>query len=179
LLPSFACLSAHSFALTTANGVKKRKTPGKSSVNVGWGLNRIATGARSDEAKVVAVAVRLGQVGRTVALARGELAVEVRLKPFAVRLVRQDNPVIQDLTLFAQEWSGGDRLIHLTEGVMVEEERGEPVADEHTSGIHRPGPGEPPAAPSEAPAEAAAAPEAEPPPQGSPIQKFLRRFGIK
>jgi len=63
--------------------------------------------------------------------------------------------------------------------LFEQEERGEPVADEHTSGIHRPGPGEPPAAPSEAPAEAAAAPEAEPPPQGSPIQKFLRRFGIK
>jgi len=87
----------------------------------------------------VAVAVRLGQVGRTVALARGELAVEVRLKPFAVRLVRQDNPVIQELTLFAQEWSGGDRLIHLTEGVMVEEERGEPVQLAEVELCHRDG----------------------------------------
>jgi len=61
------------------------------------------------------------------------------LKPFAVRLVRQDNPVIQELTLFAQEWSGGDRLIHLTEGVMVEEERGEPVQLAEVELCHRDG----------------------------------------
>jgi serine/threonine protein kinase len=61
--------------------------------------------------------------------------------------------------------------------LFEQEERGEPVADEHTSGIHRPAPTEPPAAPAEAAVEASA--EGEPAKEGSPIQKFLRRFGIK
>ena len=63
-------------------------------------------------------------------------------------------------------------------GLLFEqEERGEPVADEHTSGIHRPAPAEPSGAPAEGPAEASA--EGEPAKETSPIQKFLRRFGIK
>ena len=61
--------------------------------------------------------------------------------------------------------------------LFEQDERGEPVADEHTSGIHRSAHGEPPVAPAEASAEPSA--EGEPAPETSPIQKFLRRFGIK
>jgi serine/threonine protein kinase len=50
-------------------------------------------------------------------------------------------------------------------------ERGEPVADEHPSGVY-------PAAAAGAESAEAEAP-ASPPREGSPIQKFLRRFGIK
>ncbi len=75
----------------------------------------------------LAVPVKLEQGARTVTLARGRLAVKVRLRPLTIGVTRGGVPVIQELTLFAQEWSGGDRLIHLTEGVMVEEERDEPA----------------------------------------------------
>jgi serine/threonine protein kinase len=61
--------------------------------------------------------------------------------------------------------------------LFEQDERGEPVADEHTSGIHRSALGEPPVGPAEAPAEPPA--EGEPARETSPIQKFLRRFGIK
>jgi hypothetical protein len=60
-----------------------------------------------------------------------------------------------------------------------QEETGEPVADEQPSGAHQagedvpPDAGPAPAAPEEMPGEPAAGKEA------SPIQKFLRRFGIK
>ena len=73
------------------------------------------------------VPVRLEQNARMVTLARAQLVVEVGLSPLTIRLARRGGWLIQELTLFAQEWSGGDRLIHLTEGVMVEEERGEPA----------------------------------------------------
>ncbi len=73
------------------------------------------------------VPVKLDQGARTVTLAGGRLAVEVGLSPLTIRLTRRGAAVIQELTLFAQEWSGGDRLIHLTEGVLVEEERDEPA----------------------------------------------------
>jgi hypothetical protein len=73
------------------------------------------------------MAVRVEQDARTATLTRGQLAVEVRLRPVTLRLARAGAPLIEELALFAQGWSGGDRLIHLTEGVIVEEERGEQV----------------------------------------------------
>jgi Glycosyl hydrolases family 31 len=87
------------------------------------------------------VPVRVEQDAWTVTLARGQLAVEVRLRPVTLRLTRARAPVIQELTLFAQRWSGGDRLIHLTEGVIVEEERGEPAQLAEAEFCHRDGPG--------------------------------------
>jgi len=62
--------------------------------------------------------------------------------------------------------------------LFEQEERGEPVSDEHTSGIHQA------AAPArEPPAPEAAAGESQEDPgpakESSPIHKFLRRFGIK
>jgi len=93
----------------------------------GVGLNTLATGLRPIPWKVVVVPVRLEQDARTVTLARGQLAVEVWLSPLTISLARRGGWLIQGLTLNAQGWSGGDRLIHLTEGVMVEEERDEPA----------------------------------------------------
>ena len=57
-------------------------------------------------------------------------------------------------------------------------ERGEAVADEHTSGVHRPAAA---AAGARAPQAGEGAAPDEPPPakEASSIQKFLRRFGIK
>jgi serine/threonine protein kinase len=62
--------------------------------------------------------------------------------------------------------------------LFEQEERGEPVADEHTSGIHRPAAAAGPAPAAEA-ADGSATDESAPAKAGSPIQKFLRRFGIK
>jgi serine/threonine protein kinase len=60
--------------------------------------------------------------------------------------------------------------------LFEQDERGEPVADEHTSGVVRPArPAEP--APAASPADGPA--EGEPEKESSSIQKFLRRFGIK
>ena len=96
-------------------------------MRLGRGLNTLATGLRPIPWKVLVVPVRLEQGARMVTLARGQLAVEVWLSPLTIRLARRGRWLIQGLMLFAQDWSGGDRLIHLTEGVMVEEERDEPV----------------------------------------------------
>jgi serine/threonine protein kinase len=75
----------------------------------------------------------------------------------------------------------GADIARFVQLLFEQEERGEPVSDEPTSGVHRqPGADEPPA---EAPAAEAATPEAagqaSPAKEASSIQKFLRRFGIK
>ena len=119
------------FGVAGAEGVKKRRTAGERAVNVGAGLtrslNRMATGLDRFPGKFRSCAgeARARRRGRPRSL-RGQLAVEVSLSPLAIRIARRDRPLIQGLTLFAQEWSGGDRLIHITEGVIVEEDRGEP-----------------------------------------------------
>ena len=68
----------------------------------------------------------------------------------------------------------GADIARFMQQIFGQEERGEPVADEHPSGIHRPA-AEPAPEPEAAQAEAPASP----PKEGSSIQKFLRRFGIK
>ncbi len=73
----------------------------------------------------------------------------------------------------------GADIARFVQLLFEQEERGEPVSDEPTSGIHRHAVADEP----QAPAAEAAAPEAgdEAPPakEASSIQKFLRRFGIK
>jgi protein kinase-like protein len=69
----------------------------------------------------------------------------------------------------------GADIARFMQQIFEQEERGEPVADEHTSGVFRPGEAAAEAAPEPVPAEAPAAA----PKEGSSIQKFLRRFGIK
>jgi alpha-glucosidase (family GH31 glycosyl hydrolase) len=73
------------------------------------------------------MAVTLGQEAGVVTLARGTLTVEVRLDPVAIRVVRDGVTVIDDLILVTEAGAGHDRLVELTEGVLVEEVRGEPV----------------------------------------------------
>jgi len=71
----------------------------------------------------------------------------------------------------------GADIARFMQQIFGQEERGEPVADEQPSGIHRPAAAEPAPGPEAAEAEAPAS--ASPPKEGSSIQKFLRRFGIK
>ena len=61
----------------------------------------------------------------TVRLWGREVGVEVRLDPFSIRVERGGVEVVGGLVPFAQAGKGGDRLIELTEGVLVEEELGE------------------------------------------------------
>jgi alpha-glucosidase (family GH31 glycosyl hydrolase) len=56
------------------------------------------------------------------------LKVEATLEPLELRVRRDGTPLIDGLTLFTQQGEGGDRLIELTEGVLVSEQRGEPAA---------------------------------------------------
>jgi len=73
----------------------------------------------------------------------------------------------------------GADIARFVQLLFEQEERGEPVFDEPTSGVHRQaGADEPPAPAAEAasPEDAADAPPAK---EASSIQKFLRRFGIK
>jgi alpha-glucosidase (family GH31 glycosyl hydrolase) len=60
-----------------------------------------------------------------VEVALGCLAARVRLDPLAITVDRDGRALIGDLTLFTQDGSGGDQLIQLTEGVLVNEELGE------------------------------------------------------
>jgi len=71
----------------------------------------------------------------------------------------------------------GADIARFMQELFGQEERGEPVADEHTSGIFRPA--EAAAAPGPEAGEPEAAAPASPPKEASSIQKFLRRFGIK
>ena len=60
-------------------------------------------------------------------LARGALTLEVDLDPLAIRVRRDHRPLIERLTLFTQGGQGADRLIELTEGVIVTEQLEEPA----------------------------------------------------
>jgi alpha-glucosidase (family GH31 glycosyl hydrolase) len=71
--------------------------------------------------------VSVEQTARAVTLTREAVTVEVGLEPLRVRVARLGRPLIDGLTLFTQPGSGHDRLIELTEGVLVEEERGDAV----------------------------------------------------
>jgi hypothetical protein len=84
-------------------------------------------------AKLVPMALAVGQ---GVTLRRGRLQVDVRERPFGVRIVRDGESLISDLALFIQPGRGADRLIELTEGVLVEEERGEAEAIPHAAVVH-------------------------------------------
>jgi hypothetical protein len=57
-------------------------------------------------------------------VAAGEIGVEARLRPMSICLTRGGSHLVDAARFFVQEWRGGDRLIHLTEGVIPEEERG-------------------------------------------------------
>ena len=60
----------------------------------------------------------------SIALARGPLRVDVALEPFSIRVERAGTCLVADGGLWARDGSGGDRLITLTEGVLVEESLG-------------------------------------------------------
>ncbi len=62
-------------------------------------------------------------VGQGTTLRRGRLEVDVRVEPLTVRVARDGRDLLGELRLFTQSGSGDDRLITLTEGVVVEEER--------------------------------------------------------
>ena len=62
----------------------------------------------------------------TVAL--GELTVELRLEPLTITIRRGDRTVISGMTLFGRDGQGTDRLIDLTEGVIVDERLGPRLA---------------------------------------------------
>jgi alpha-glucosidase (family GH31 glycosyl hydrolase) len=74
------------------------------------------------------MAVTLAQEAGVVTLARGRLRVEVSLDPVSIRVSREGRALIEDLILFTEAGAGHDRLIELTEGVLVEEVRDEPIA---------------------------------------------------
>jgi alpha-glucosidase (family GH31 glycosyl hydrolase) len=74
------------------------------------------------------MAVTLAQEAGVVTLARGSLRVEVSLDPLEIRVIRDGRSLIDELVLFTEAGAGRDRLIELTEGVLVEEVRDEPVA---------------------------------------------------
>ena len=84
-------------------------------------------------AKLPGMAVSVGQ---RVTLRRDRLEVAVLLDPFVVSIRRDGRELLGDLTLFTQPGAGRDRLIELTEGVLVEEELGErqPVEDVNVLG---------------------------------------------
>src|SRR5262245_21301388 len=58
-------------------------------------------------------------------LRRGELAVEARLDPLTVEVRRNGTLLLRDLRFRARAGSGRDHLIHLTEGVIPEEQQDE------------------------------------------------------
>jgi alpha-glucosidase (family GH31 glycosyl hydrolase) len=68
------------------------------------------------------MAVTLAQEAGVVTLARGRLTVEVGLDPLAIRVRRDHRPIVEELRLFTQQGRGEDRLIELTEGVIVSEQ---------------------------------------------------------
>ena len=70
-------------------------------------------------------------------LARGAVTVEVALDPLRISVRRGATELVRDLSLFRQAGGGGDRLIELTEGVLCEEERGEPAEIEHAEPLER------------------------------------------
>jgi alpha-D-xyloside xylohydrolase len=64
----------------------------------------------------------------TLALARGAVEVEVTLEPLTVDIRRAGRPIISFLRPWSRPFEGGDHLIHLTEGVLLEEQRGPELA---------------------------------------------------
>jgi hypothetical protein len=70
-------------------------------------------------------ALNLERGGETVTLVSGGLDVSVRGRPLAVAITRDGERLIGELRFLEQSWRGGDHLIHLTEGVLCEEDRGE------------------------------------------------------
>ena len=61
-------------------------------------------------------------------VARGGLTVEVRLEPLTITIRRGERTVIGGMTLFGRDGQGTDRLIDLTEGVIVDERLGPRLA---------------------------------------------------
>ncbi|MGH2988879.1 MAG: glycoside hydrolase family 31 protein [Solirubrobacterales bacterium] len=62
----------------------------------------------------------------TSSAALGRLEVELRSEPVGISIVRAGETVVRDIRFWSQSGGGADRLITLTEGVIPEEERGEP-----------------------------------------------------
>jgi alpha-glucosidase (family GH31 glycosyl hydrolase) len=93
-------------------------------VNAARSLHRIVTARRPAASNLRGVAVTLEQEAQPLALARGEMDVQVELDPLRVRISRAGRLLVSDLCLFTQDGEGSDRLIELTEGVIPEEERG-------------------------------------------------------
>jgi alpha-glucosidase (family GH31 glycosyl hydrolase) len=74
-------------------------------------------------ATVPAMEAAVERGSETISLARGPLRVEIVLDPFSLRVERGGVNLVSDGRLWAQDGSGGDRLITVTEGVLVEERR--------------------------------------------------------
>jgi alpha-glucosidase (family GH31 glycosyl hydrolase) len=73
-------------------------------------------------------AVSSDQTAGAATLARGQLSVRVQLDPLSVSIERNGRRLIDAVAFHTQPGSGGDRFIQPTEGVLVEEDRGQPVA---------------------------------------------------
>lgn len=101
-----------------------RSHPGSRGARV----HRIATGGRAAAANLWAMVVSVEPDTGVVTLQRGELVAEIVLEPLTLRLSRRGHPLVDGLTLFTQAGEGHDRLITLTEGVLVEERREEELA---------------------------------------------------
>jgi alpha-glucosidase (family GH31 glycosyl hydrolase) len=74
------------------------------------------------------MAVTLAHRAGLLTLARDGVVVEVDLDPLAFRVRRRGVVLVDKLTFFTQAGSGEDRLIELTEGVLVAEQREPEVA---------------------------------------------------
>jgi alpha-glucosidase (family GH31 glycosyl hydrolase) len=72
------------------------------------------------------MAVTLAQEAGVMRLARGAITVEIALEPLTVGIDREGRTLVDHLRLFTQAGSGRDRLIELTEGVLVNETVSEP-----------------------------------------------------
>jgi alpha-glucosidase (family GH31 glycosyl hydrolase) len=98
------------------------------------------TGLGAVAANLGGMPVSVEQTTRAVTLNGAGLEVEVALKPLLIAVTRRGRRLIADLQLFTQPGSGHDRFIQLTEGVIVEEERGSPAPIE-TARVVETGPG--------------------------------------
>jgi alpha-glucosidase (family GH31 glycosyl hydrolase) len=78
--------------------------------------------------KVASMAVTLAQESGVLTLARDDVVVEVHTEPLAFTVRRRGRVLVDGISPFIQAGSGEDKLIELTEGVLVLEQREPEVA---------------------------------------------------
>lgn len=71
--------------------------------------------------------LRIEQASHAVVLRRGEVAVEVALRPFELT-IRRGKRAVRELRFHVAEGIVSDQFIQLTEGVIAEEQLGDPIA---------------------------------------------------